>query len=111
MKRSALPLLTLALVAAGFLVADPAAAQPVALEVNPESQNRTNGTTATLTVSVRDGVTPMEDVNVDLEIESGPNDADGGLLAPPDMTCTTGEDGACQVTYTDNAASDPPAPN
>lgn len=112
MRKTALVLTSAALAWAGQLTGvAPAQIGPQTLDVTPESVTRAHGAEHTLTATVRQGLQTVEGANVDFEIESGPNDDDGGLTIPVDMTCTTGEDGTCTVSYTDDPADNPAPPD
>ena len=76
------------------------AAAPVRLDFGPEPLIVTVGSTVGLTVTVVDDLgDPLAGRNVRVYFVSGPNDP-GGNGNSPDMTCTTGATGSCQVQYT-----------
>ncbi len=79
------------------------------LNVTPESDVNAVRTQHTLTATARDDDGDLvSGADVDFEIVSGPNDdLDSG---DPDLSCTTGSNGSCTVSYTDGT-NDPVAPN
>jgi Ca2+-binding RTX toxin-like protein len=122
MKRFLMAIASLVLVLGVVGPIAPAHAQVNTLDVNGppntpngEQQANAQGGQATLTASVTDLGVGVPQVNVDFEIESGPNDGgsrDGGgsgIAFPVDFTCTTGADGTCVVHYPDDPNNNPAA--
>lgn len=73
------------------------------LDCEPETDSNPAGTTHTITCTARDANnTLMPNVEVDAEA-TGANDPDNSNTPnSPDFTCTTGEDGTCQIVHGDN---------
>ena len=81
------------------LAAPATAQQPNTMDVNPETQTHTTGTSAQFTVTT---VPPTQGINIDFEIEAGPNDLDGGFKPASglwDFTCTTNATGVCMAPF------------
>ena len=92
--------------AIGLLTATPVVAHdgdhsPTALDVDPETDTGVQGTTFTLTATVydEDGEVSHEDTEVRFYFVPG-SDNDPHRGSGADLSCDTGSDGRCEVSYT-----------
>ncbi|MEA2446628.1 MAG: hypothetical protein QOK47_265, partial [Actinomycetota bacterium] len=82
------------------------AAIPAFLNVTPETDTNSPRTQHSLTATVRSSNgSVISGATVDVEVIFGPNQDVDGDDNEPDLSCTTGGNGTCSVSYTDDSAS------